>query len=187
MANRRRLVDAFIMIVIVAKVTAETGIIMLTPQDSVRRTDWDMGGGWAPPPMQPPKILLLKSQDGGEGDKKEDKLESLLPILMSVGPLILIAILLPVFMSLLSGIMGFVKSLLSMKMMPAMSMVPVTMVPNGGLLTADSMLNPIHNKNGFFAGRKQNLTGAYLNGFPSHMGGDMMVMRNLSSLKFPGI
>lgn len=177
----RGFLKAFIIVpFILIDVMADTGVIMLTPKDSIRRTEWEsMGGGWTPPPA-PPKIILLKSQESSsEGDKKEDKIEMLLPIIMTLGPIILIAILMPIFMSLLSGIMGFVKSLLSMKMMP---MMPVNML-NGNMLPAGIQQIPLIQKYGMFSGRNQNST--LLERFLMKAD-DMIMSRNMTALDFPG-
>ncbi|GIX79299.1 hypothetical protein CDAR_290511 [Caerostris darwini] len=103
-----------------------------------KRTGWEpeVGGGWAAPmPTPPPKIILIENNKGGQngGNQKEDKISMLMPVIMSLGPLILAAILMPIFMSLLSGIMSFVKSMLAMKMpsmmMPNMNMMIPAMMP----------------------------------------------------------
>lgn len=113
----------------------------------VRRTEWEADNGWLPPmPMpMPPKILIVKSNDeeSSGNTEKEDKLSSFLPIIMTLGPVILMAIVGPIFMSLFSGMMGFMKSMMSMKsmmpsMMPALNHIPaVSIVPNenGGIGT----------------------------------------------------
>lgn len=193
MANRG-IVKAIIMILIFINVRADPKVIMLTPEDSVRRSDWQpMTGGW-PAPMQPPKIIIVKSPEGSEGGgEKEDKLESLMPILMTLGPILLIAILLPVFMSLITGIMGFIKNLLAMKM-PMMQMVPMSMMPmmpmmpvnvpgKSGILAADSFLSPIH-KQTLFRARNQNSSSIF--SIPVKAD-DMMLAKNLTALEFSGI
>ncbi|GFU45288.1 uncharacterized protein NPIL_11191 [Nephila pilipes] len=100
--------------------------------DVDKRTGWEpeSGGGWAPPmpmPMHPPKIILIDNKESSNGgNQKEDKISMFLPVIMTLGPLIIMAIMMPIFMSLISGIMSFIKSLLSMKMpmmMPSVSMM----------------------------------------------------------------
>lgn len=168
----------------------DTGIIMLSPSDSVRRSDWESmgGGGWAAPPMPmaAPKIILIKNQESTDGGDKEGKLESLLPLIMSVGPLIIVAILLPIFMSLISGIMGFVKSLIAMKM-PMMNMMP--MMPLMPLMP--QQINPIPQrlmeamqKPVLIAGRKHNNT--ILDRFLLNVD-DMLFTKNMSVLRIPGV
>ena len=174
---------AFILIITFIGAGADSGIIMLTPSQSVRRTDWESmgGGGWAPPSMPAPKIILLKNQESSDAGDKEGKLDSILPLIMSIGPLILVAILLPVFMSLLSGIMGFVKSLLAMKMpmtntMPLMPVIPQQVRVPQTLM--DVMQKPI-----LIAGRKHN--SSMLDHLPMSAD-DMMLTKNISILRIPG-
>ncbi|KAG8196211.1 hypothetical protein JTE90_007936 [Oedothorax gibbosus] len=118
-------------------------------REVIRRTDWESANnGWLPPmPMaMPPKILLVKSNDEqSAGDSgKEDKLSSLLPIIMTLGPIILMAIVTPIFMSLFSGMMGFMKSMMSMK-----TMMPMTMTMNQDkIIPAISVLPPNENCGG---------------------------------------
>lgn len=167
---------------------ADSGIIMLAPSESVKRSDWQSmgGGGWAASPMPAPKIILLKNEESTDGGDKEGKLESLLPLIMTVGPLILMAILLPVFMSLLSGIMGFVKSLLAMKMpmmnvMPMMPVMPVLPQQINGMPQGlmDAMQKPV-----FIGGRKHN--NSILDRFLMNVD-DMVYTKNMSVFRIPGV
>lgn len=173
----------FTLIFIAIGAKSDSGIIMLTPSESLRRSDWQTmgGGGWAAPPMPAPKILLLKNQENTDGGDKEGKLESLMPLIMMIGPLILLAILIPVFMSLLSGIMGFVKSLLAMKM-PMMNVIP--MIPqqiNNGIPQSlmDAMQKPV-----LIAGRKHN--NSILDRFLMNAD-DMVLTKNISVFRIPGV
>lgn len=132
MSSRIRIAIAAILIMgrTLAHVHAST-------RDVIRRTGWESDSGWLPPmqmPSPPQKIILIqgnKEESSSGGDKKEDKISTLLPIIMTLGPLILAAIMLPIFMSFFSGIMSFIKSLMTMKMMPSMAqmMYPSSLIP----------------------------------------------------------
>lgn len=172
----------FTLIFIAVGALADSGIIMLTPSESVRRSDWQSmgGGGWAAPPMPAPKIILLKNQENTDGGDKEGKLQSLMPLIMMIGPLILLAILLPVFMSLLSGIMGFVKSLLAMmNVIPMRPIIPQQI--NNGMPQSlmDAMQKPV-----LIAGRKHN--NSILDRFLMNAD-DMVFTKNISAFRIPGV